>query len=66
MYTQDQTPTTGEGIEAAMSLPPIPAPEILAPKRGWGGKVWNDMFLLLQVKNRLFRPRMTSFLIGSL
>ena len=31
-YSQDQTPTSGEGIETAMSLPPIPAPEILAPK----------------------------------
>jgi len=38
-YSQDQTPTTGEGITAAMSLPPIPAPEILATKRDRRGKV---------------------------
>jgi len=34
-----QTPTSGEGIKTAMSLPPIPAPEILAPKRDRRGKV---------------------------
>lgn len=38
-YSQDQTPIAGKGIEAAMSLPPIPAPEILAPKKGPKGKV---------------------------
>ena len=38
-YSQDQTPILGEGIKAAMSLPPIPAPEILAPKKGQAGKV---------------------------
>lgn len=37
--SQDQTPIGSKGIEAAMSLPPIPAPEILAPKRGPRGKV---------------------------
>jgi len=34
-----QTPTSGEGIKAAMSLPPIPAPEILGHKRDRRGKV---------------------------
>ena len=34
-----QTPTSGEGIKTAMSLPPIPAPEVLAPKRDRRGKV---------------------------
>ena len=38
-YSRDQTPVPGEGIQEAMSLPPIPAPEILAPKRGQRGKV---------------------------
>ena len=38
-YSQDQTPTAGRGIETAMSLPPIPAPEILASKKKWKGKV---------------------------
>ena len=38
-YSQDQTPIPGEGIKAAMSLPPIPAPEILASKRERRGKV---------------------------
>lgn len=38
-YSQDQAPASGEGIKAAMSLPPIPAPEILAPKRDRRGKV---------------------------
>ena len=38
-YSRDQTPILGEGIKAAMSLPPIPAPEILAPKKGQAGKV---------------------------
>ena len=38
-YSQDQTPTSGKGIKAAMSLPPIPAPEILAPKKDRRGKV---------------------------
>jgi len=31
--SRDQTPDPGEGIKSAMSLPPIPAPEILAPKK---------------------------------
>lgn len=38
-YSRDQTSPPGEGIEAAMSLPPIPAPDILAPKKGQSGKV---------------------------
>lgn len=38
-YSQDQTPTAGEGIKVAMSLPPIPALEILASKKGRTGKV---------------------------
>ena len=38
-YSRDQTPITGKGIEAAMSLPPIPAPEFLASKKARGGKV---------------------------
>jgi hypothetical protein len=38
-YSQDKTPTAGKGIEVAMSLPPIPAPEILAPKKKTKGKV---------------------------
>ena len=38
-YSQDQTPVGSEGIKAAMSLPPIPAPEILAPKKGRKGEV---------------------------
>lgn len=38
-YSRDQTPILGEGIKAAMALPPIPAPEILAPKKGRSGKV---------------------------
>jgi len=38
-YSQDQTPVAGEGIQEAMSLPPIPAPAILAPKKGQRGKV---------------------------
>ena len=38
-YSRDQTPIPGEGIKTAMSLPPIPAPEILAPKKGRKGKV---------------------------
>jgi len=38
-HSQDQTPIPGEGIQEAMSLPPIPAPEILAPKKGQKGKV---------------------------
>jgi hypothetical protein len=41
-YYRDQTPTVDDGIKAAMSLPPIPAPEILAPKRERRGKVWNE------------------------
>ena len=31
--SQDQTPIMGEGIKVAMSLPPIPAPKFLAPKK---------------------------------
>ena len=42
-YSRDQTPIPGEGIEEAMSLPPIPAPEILAPKKGKSGKVQNNI-----------------------
>jgi len=40
-HSQDRTPLSlpGEGIKAAMSLPPIPAPEILDPKRKKKGKV---------------------------
>ena len=38
-YSRDQSFLYGEGIEAAMTLPPIPAPEILAPKKGQSGKV---------------------------
>lgn len=38
-YSRDQTPITDEGIKVAMSLPPIPAPEFLAPKRICPGKV---------------------------
>ena len=38
-YSQDQTPISVGGIEAAMSLPPIPAPGILAPKKDRRGKV---------------------------
>ena len=49
-YSQDQTPISGEGIETAMSLPPIPAPEILAPKRNRRGKVWNIYPSWLQTK----------------
>ena len=37
-HSQDKKPTPS-GIEAAMALPPIPAPEILAPKRDRRGKV---------------------------
>lgn len=46
-YSRDQTPITGEGIKAAMSLPPIPAPEILAPKRERRGKVQNSVSLII-------------------
>ena len=38
-YSRNQTPIPGEGIEEAMSLPPIPAPGILAPKKRKSGKV---------------------------
>jgi hypothetical protein len=38
-FSQDQTPVSGEGIEAAMALPPIPALQILAPNRDRRGKV---------------------------
>ena len=38
-YSRDQTPISGETIKEAMSLPPIPAPEILASKKGQRGKV---------------------------
>lgn len=38
-FSQDETPITDEGIEVAMSLPPIPAPEILSSKRDRRGKV---------------------------
>lgn len=38
-YSRDQSYPPGEGIAAAMSLPPIPAPDILAPKKGQSGKV---------------------------
>jgi len=38
-HAQDYTPTIDEGIKAAMSLPPIPAPDILASKRDRRGKV---------------------------
>ena len=37
-YPQDQKPIS-RGIKTAMSLPPIPAPGILAPKRDRRGKV---------------------------
>ena len=39
----DQTPIPGGAIKEAMSLPPIPAPEILTSKKGWRGKVWNGI-----------------------
>jgi hypothetical protein len=38
-FTQDQTPRSGEDIHEALSLPPIPIPDILAPKKGKSGKV---------------------------
>lgn len=38
-YSQDQTPISDKGIRAAISLPPIPAPEILASKKDRRGKV---------------------------
>ena len=38
-HSQDHTPIADEGIKAAMSLPPIPAPGILASKRDRRGKV---------------------------
>ena len=38
-YSRDQTPTSGEGIKTAMSLPPIPAPDFLVPGKHKGGKV---------------------------
>ena len=44
--SQHQTPITSEGITAAMSLPPIPAPDILAPKRDRRGKVWRHISFL--------------------
>ena len=49
-YSKDQTPITGKGITAAMSLPPIPAPEILAPKRDRRGKVCSTYPSHLQTK----------------
>ena len=39
-YSQDHSAGPGEAFQEAMSLPPIPAPEILAPKKGQRGKVW--------------------------
>ena len=36
-----------KGISEAMSLPPIPAPEILAPKRDRRGKVWDFKFSII-------------------
>ena len=41
--SRDQTPIPGGAIKEAMYLPPIPAPEILASKKGWRGKVWNGI-----------------------
>ena len=38
-FTQDQTPRSGEAIRDATSLPPIPVPDLLAPKRDRRGKV---------------------------
>lgn len=38
-YTRDQTPPSVRGIEEAMALPPIPAPDVFAPKKGRKGKV---------------------------
>lgn len=38
-YSRDQSLLPGEGIEAAMSLSPIPAPEFHAPKKAQSGKV---------------------------
>jgi hypothetical protein len=32
-FTQDQTPRSGGDIKEAISLPPIPTPAILAPKK---------------------------------
>jgi hypothetical protein len=38
-FTHDQTPRPSEDINEATFLPPIPAPDILAPKRDRRGKV---------------------------
>lgn len=38
-FTQDQTPRSAEAINDATSLPPIPIPDLLAPKRDRRGKV---------------------------
>ena len=38
-FTQDQTPRSGEDIKEAITLPPIPIPDILAPKKARRGKV---------------------------
>jgi len=38
-HSQNNTPVTEGGIKVAMSLPPIPAPDILASKRDRRGKV---------------------------
>jgi hypothetical protein len=40
-FTRDQTPRSGEDIKEAIALPPIPIPDILAPKKDRRGKVWN-------------------------
>ena len=37
-FTQDQTPRSGQDNMEAISLPPIPTPDILAPKRNRRGK----------------------------
>ena len=65
-FTQDQTPRYGEAITDATSLPPIPIPDLLAPKRDRRGKVWDTHILSdfkLKMTNRL---RMNSSLSGSL
>ena len=56
-YSQDQTPMTGERIKAAMSLSPIPAPEVLASKKGRTGKVWHDIALQLQTNRGCTGPK---------
>ena len=38
-FTHDQTPRSSEDINEATFLPPIPVPDILAPKRDRRGKV---------------------------